>query len=65
MTHLNTCKECNERRPGCHDSCDIYKAFKAEIDKVRINRQKANEVYYMDKAARARCYKISKKKGKI
>lgn len=29
------CKDCTERHEACHDSCDKYKEWKAELDAVR------------------------------
>lgn len=29
------CKDCTERHKACHDSCDKYKAWKAELDAMR------------------------------
>lgn len=30
----STCKDCNERYLGCHDSCEKYQAFKAQCRSV-------------------------------
>ena len=32
------CKDCTKRELGCHDRCDDYKLFKAELERVRKNR---------------------------
>lgn len=29
------CKDCSERHEACHDSCDKYKEWKAELDAMR------------------------------
>ena len=29
------CKDCQDRHPACSDRCDRYKAWKAEIERVK------------------------------
>lgn len=36
------CKDCQERKMGCHGSCERYAAYKAENDKLRAARMKEN-----------------------
>lgn len=34
----NGCKDCTDRQIGCHSTCERYKAFREQLDK--INEQK-------------------------
>ena len=34
------CKDCEKRYPGCHSHCAAYKAFRAELDRVREAKMK-------------------------
>jgi len=43
MSQTN-CKNCEIRHPGCHDSCDIYKAFKNK-NKELNEKQKKIQIY--------------------
>ena len=36
------CKDCKERHPACHDSCDRYKEWKQRLEKVNEERKKYN-----------------------
>lgn len=36
------CKDCRDRVLKCHDSCEKYKAFKAERQDILDKRQKYN-----------------------
>ena len=33
------CKDCKDRHPACSDKCDRYKAWKAEIERVKKVRK--------------------------
>lgn len=33
------CKDCQNRRTACHDTCERYKAYKAELDAQRVYTQ--------------------------
>lgn len=37
------CKVCEERYPGCHDKCEKYKEWKANLEKVNEERRKYNQ----------------------
>lgn len=42
MVHLSTfspCKGCEARRSACHDGCEPYKAWKAEVDRIHANER--------------------------
>lgn len=32
---IKCCKDCKERRPACHDTCQSYRAEKAEIERMK------------------------------
>lgn len=36
------CRYCTNREPGCHSSCETYKAFKNEIARINKVRDKYN-----------------------
>jgi nitrate/TMAO reductase-like tetraheme cytochrome c subunit len=43
----SSCKGCEERHPGCHTTCEVYKAFREKLDKEkesRIQAQKVNDI---------------------
>ena len=37
------CKGCEERYPACHDTCEKYKTFRAEVDDIKHIKQIRNE----------------------
>ena len=39
------CKDCKDRKVGCHDGCVFYKQFKAACAEERAQRQMANMKY--------------------
>lgn len=34
------CKNCSDRHAACWDSCDKYKAYKAEVERINTARQR-------------------------
>lgn len=38
---MSPCKDCERRSPGCHDHCDDYKEWKAELDEKKMIREEA------------------------
>lgn len=32
------CKDCPDRVVGCHGKCEKYKAYRVEVDKLRVAR---------------------------
>lgn len=42
---LAPCKECTNRTENCHSACELYIAFRAEIEKQKEAKYK----YYMEK----------------
>lgn len=45
------CKDCQNRRTACHDTCERYKAYKAELDAQRSYTYKMTHqqgVYHAD-----------------
>ena len=45
------CKDCDNRTIGCHSGCESYKAYRAEID--RIKSEKNREAAMTDHMVRA------------
>lgn len=48
---LNPCKDCPNRHTACHDRCEHYKAYKAELEAQRVytrNMTRHNSVYHVD-----------------
>lgn len=39
------CKGCNKRTENCHSDCELYMAFRTEVEKAKEARYK----YYMEK----------------
>ena len=35
-----SCKNCEERHPGCHDHCESYRKQREEMDKKKAQRLK-------------------------
>lgn len=40
---ISPCKECKKREYKCHASCEMYKAWKEEVDKEREYLQQESE----------------------
>ena len=61
----NKCKDCVDRHPGCHDRCDIYKAFRKELDDFNKKRQDISHenAPFVDK--RQRALKVMRQKGRL
>ena len=38
----NPCKNCDKRHPECHSSCEDYKEFRAECDRIMKKREQIN-----------------------
>lgn len=38
MSLIKCCKDCKDRHPACHDSCDKYQKEKTESNKARDKR---------------------------
>lgn len=39
---ISPCKDCKDRHPACHGSCDRYKEWKRRLEKVNEERRKYN-----------------------
>lgn len=52
----NTCKDCKERKVGCHSKCEKYKKFRQELDK-EVNENRSKRVI-------SRGYYIPRKSGR-
>ena len=40
---INTCMDCEDRHPACHDTCEKYQAAKAEHEKRKQAIRDASE----------------------
>lgn len=40
------CRNCKDRKLGCHSECERYKVWQAENEKIKSERRKATESYY-------------------
>lgn len=45
MLPTNPCKDCEDREVGCHGRCEMYQAYRSELDQVKqvIRTQKETE----------------------
>ena len=41
------CKDCRNRRPGCHDTCERYKAWRWKRSEI-LNRERMKRDAYTD-----------------
>lgn len=48
----SSCKGCQERKLGCHSTCETYKAFRKKQDELNRKRQAMNEMNEMLKKTR-------------
>lgn len=46
---MSDCQGCTNRHPHCHSECEIYKAFKAERERINKIRQQEINKYICDK----------------
>lgn len=40
------CKNCSERKIGCHARCKLYLAWKTDHDKIRVKLQQEKVINY-------------------
>ena len=47
----NNCMNCADRCVGCHSTCEIYKAFRAERDELnsKKNKNRVISLYHVEK----------------
>lgn len=44
MIEMNTpCRDCTSRLVGCHSMCSDYKAYKAELQRIKDNKDKERQ----------------------
>ena len=47
------CKDCSERKPGCHAACTRYAEFKERLENIKTARKEYNKfnryIYDIDK----------------
>lgn len=48
------CKGCEERHEACHGTCERYKAWRAELDRIKENAYKEKKRYDTMSAASKR-----------
>lgn len=60
------CKECTERKRGCHNLCEKYLQAKAESEAVSVARQKArsDDQYHMDTMTKYYSKRLKERKRK-
>ena len=46
MKTENSCYKCPNRTEACHDTCEVYKAWKAEFQRKEKEETKARKAYY-------------------
>lgn len=39
MSMIYSCKDCGDRHPGCHGTCEKYKADKAQHDEMKAKME--------------------------
>lgn len=44
INKITCCKDCADRHPGCHGSCEKYIQQRAELDAVKAERRKQYEI---------------------
>lgn len=44
MSLVNSCRDCADRKVGCHSTCEKYKQFRAKLDEINEKRHKENDV---------------------
>ena len=54
MQNNKCCKDCAERKPGCHAECIRYAEFKERLEKIKFERRKEDNkfnryIYGIDK----------------
>lgn len=45
MAVISPCYRCDNRSPGCHDICEVYKTWKEEQTKEKEYRRKRNKAF--------------------
>jgi hypothetical protein len=56
------CKDCEMRRPGCHGSCDLYKTWRAPLDAMGADKDRARIIDAAVQDGRLRRYTTRKRK---
>lgn len=58
--NINCCKDCNERRVGCHSSCEVYINMKKKHDEIKekIRKSKYREYELNSVSIKKRNYSI-------
>lgn len=45
MVTISPCYRCDNRSPGCHDICEVYKTWKEGQRKEKEDRRKKNKAF--------------------
>lgn len=56
----NTCKDCKDRKVGCHSKCEKYAEFKKELDR----QVKANQINKYGQTSERWANYIPRRKGR-
>lgn len=56
------CKECANRKSGCHSACEQYKGWRAEYDEQKQKIKDAREIDKIFAEHKDRLYRYAKKK---
>lgn len=46
MKTENSCYKCPNRKEACHDTCEVYKAWKSEYQRKEKEETKTRKAYY-------------------
>lgn len=57
MGKISPCKDCPDRYPGCHDSCEKYKCWKDELAAVKKDLRLKNSSHLYNYAAKQRVWR--------
>ena len=57
------CKDCPDRHTACHDSCEKYKKYRAEIDSYAEAKHKVSHIDMAIKDKSIKIYSSMRKRG--
>ena len=47
MNYKTPCKDCEDRVYGCHSTCDKYKAFQTELERIKHAKKDESDIYFV------------------
>ena len=59
------CKDCQDRHPKCHSTCEKYKSFKEELEKEKAIIQPLKEAQYNMTAYKKEVYEKYRRRRKL